>query len=703
MKQWFTTTELAELALTGLPATSRGITKLSNRENWSGNHALCRRREGREGGGGLEYHIDQLPMVARLDYLSRQVVVDIKDIAAERDDIDHEPRSAVEMTERDARLAIVAIVNRFRRDSGFTASGADGWFCRLVKSGNIELPEWIQSVVTVMSPRSISRWRNLKAKGQAEKLAFDRSKNRGGTGVLDLAENGDIRNFILAHLANNPHLAAKHIRLAVWGSYGDQLVVDNKMLDLPPLRTFQNTLKGWKKTYRNELMRLSDPDAYKSKSRSVVTGTTVADRLNQVWEIDASPLDLMCTDGRVNIYVAVDIYSRRSIIHMTPTPRAVGVGELIRKCINKWGVAEFIHTDNGSDFKANATQRLLASLGIEVKYCAAYSPEQKGVVERHIKTFQHDIPVILPGYIGHCVADRKRIEAQRSFADRLGMDDDKIFNVSMSMAEVQEIADYWADKVYGDSVHSTIGSTPNKRAALAQGSVRRLKHPEALDILLAPLVGQDGMRTVTKAGVRANNTHYSFGLVMPGNQVFCRFDPMDAGRLYVFEPDGETFIGHALNHELAGIDPAELAHRIRAQRKALEDETITHIRPHRRRIKQDQLAIVNAMRREKFENEPNLIAFPKAEEIHSTPETDAAADAAEAPVSRPVRTAKIVNLADNESDWDRYRRATSLQARIDDGAAVSDAERIWLAGYQAGPEYSSLAKLIEDFGEKVMR
>ena len=134
------------------------------------------------------------------------------------------------------------------------------------------------------------------------------------------------------------------------------------------------------------------------------------------------------------------------VIHMTKTPRAVGVGELIRKCINKWGIPELIKTDNGSDFKANATQRLLAALSIDVDYCDAYSPEQKGVVERSIKTFQHDLPVICPGFIGHNVTDRKRIEGQRSFAARLGMDDDKIFNVSLSMNDMQKLADFWADK-----------------------------------------------------------------------------------------------------------------------------------------------------------------------------------------------------------------------------------------------------------------
>lgn len=702
MKKWFTSAELAGLALTGLPTTARGVAKLAARENWPENSALLRRGQGREGGGGFEYHVDQLPMVARLDYLSRQVVVDIKDIAAERAEIGHEPGSATEMTERDARLAIVAIANRFKRDTGFPAGGADGWFCRLVKNKNIELPEWISAVLTTLSPRSISRWRSLQKKGEGNSLAFDRSKNRGGTGILDRANNGEIRSFILAHLANNPHISAERVISAVSGAFGKELIIGHgEIVELPPLRTFQNTIKVWKKTYRNELMRLSDPDAYKNKTRYVVVGTTVADRLNQVWEIDASPLDMMCIEGRMNIYVAVDIYSRRSVIHITKTPRAVGVGELIRKCINKWGIPELIHTDNGSDFKANATQRLLSSLGVELSFADAYSPEQKGVVERHIKTFQHDLPVILPGFIGHNVADRKRIEGQRSFADRLGMPDDKIFNVSMSMVEVQEIVDFWTEKVYGDNVHSTIGSTPNKRAALAEGTVRRLKHPDALDILLAPLVGQNGLRTVTKTGIRANGEHYLLGSVMPGQQVFCRFDPADAGKLYVFEPDGETFIGHAENWQLSGIDPAELAHRVRAQQKALEDDTIKDIRKARRRIK--PLDIADAMRREAIENEPNLLVFPKPEEQHETPQIAAAADAARKPENQKARPSTVVNLADTESDWDRYRRAKSLQDRIDAGEVIRDTERAWLTGYQAGAEYGACSKMIEQFGEKVMR
>ena len=704
MNLWFTTSELADLSLNGLPASKIGIHRRIARENWASNSTLARKREGSVGGGGYEYHLKQLPMVARLDYLARQVVIDVKDIAAGRPEIAGEakPVSATEMTERDARLAIVAVANRFKRDSGFSTAGADDWFCRLLKSGLLTLPEWITEVISSFSARSVARWRAAKGKGEAETLAFDRAQSRKGTSVLDRAHDGEVRSFVLAHLANNPHLAAKHIRLAVLGEYGKSLVVGmGEIVKLPPLRTFQNTLKIWKQTYKHELMYLSDPDGYKSKSRPTLTDTTRADRLNEWWQIDASPLDMMCTDGRVNIYVATDIFSRRSIIHITKTARAVGVGELIRKGINKWGLPENIKTDNGSDFQANATKRLFSSLDIFVDYCAPYTPEQKGVVERHIRTFQHDFAVMFPGFIGHNVAQRKRIEGQRSFADRLGMDDDKIFNVSMTMADVQKRADEWSEGHYGNNKQAKLGTTPNLKALTAEEGVRRLKYPEALDILLAPLVGSDGMRVMTKSGIRADNIQYQISTILPGKKVFCRLDPTDMGRLYVFEPDGETFLGSAINWEIQGLDPIKFAAKLKAERKQLLDQTIADIRPHRRRIKRNLYAIADAMRADDLERTPNVTAFPKAETHIETPQSAAASDAAE-PQFAPARPANVVNLADRESDRERFRRALTMRQRIETGEIVKDGDRNWLAGYEAGPEYSSLKQMVEDFGEEAV-
>ena len=149
---------------------------------------------------------------------------------------------------------------------------------------------------------------------------------------------------------------------------------------------FQTVITRWKTEYRNELMRLTNPDGYRSHVRFAATGSQRAQRLNEVWQVDASPADVMLKGGRHSIYMAVDVYSRRAIVLVSKTPRASAVGLLVRKCIMAWGVPEKIHTDNGSDFVAKQTKRLFAALEIEVELSIAYEPTDKGIVERTIGT-----------------------------------------------------------------------------------------------------------------------------------------------------------------------------------------------------------------------------------------------------------------------------------------------------------------------------
>ncbi len=60
MKSWLTSAEIADLALPGLPTTKRNVNALAEREDWARFSALCRQRAGR--GGGLEYHVNLLPV-----------------------------------------------------------------------------------------------------------------------------------------------------------------------------------------------------------------------------------------------------------------------------------------------------------------------------------------------------------------------------------------------------------------------------------------------------------------------------------------------------------------------------------------------------------------------------------------------------------------------------------------------------------------
>jgi putative transposase len=66
MQEFFTTRELAELAARlgyqGMMHNERGVRRHADREGWNELPAdLCRRRKGRGGGGGLEYHISLVP------------------------------------------------------------------------------------------------------------------------------------------------------------------------------------------------------------------------------------------------------------------------------------------------------------------------------------------------------------------------------------------------------------------------------------------------------------------------------------------------------------------------------------------------------------------------------------------------------------------------------------------------------------------
>ncbi len=70
MKEWLTAREIAAERLSNeLPETDRGMQIFAEREGWNNSLVYCRKRAGR--GGGLEYHINLLPMVARIEYERR--------------------------------------------------------------------------------------------------------------------------------------------------------------------------------------------------------------------------------------------------------------------------------------------------------------------------------------------------------------------------------------------------------------------------------------------------------------------------------------------------------------------------------------------------------------------------------------------------------------------------------------------------------
>lgn len=707
MKEWFTARELADLELPGLPTNKRSFNRHAQSDGWENRLTptgtpLFRKRTGHVG-GGVEYHYSLLPADARAALTAREAKID--SLAQPDLPITLEPEPEItdeaRVLRRDARLACLTMADQHHsknRHLGRTACDHD--FVMRWKKGEVEIAPWIKDELPRLSARSLGRWRRERDQGRWHAV--------GGSGrivkpLIERLEQGRVAAKIVALMVHQPFLFASHVRDLVEAEFGAKLKSDGMIYDLPHERTFARFMANWKQKHNQTWLKLTNPDKWKSSSR--ISGSNAYGHIvevNRLWEIDASPADVLCTDGRYSIYVLIDVFSRRMMALFTKTPRAAAALLLLRKAILAWGVPQELRTDNGADFLAQTFVRGLNALGITHDVTDPFSPQQKGIIERAIGTLQRGFMTLQPGFIGHSVADRKQIEGRKAFAARLGESDDKAFCVELTHTDLQSACDRWLDTKYANDVHGTLGTTPFLKAQESRATIRRVNNQRVLDLLLSPVQG--GWRQVGKRGIRLDGDDYLAAGLMPGKRVFCRMDPEDMGRLFVFEDEHGAFIAEAVCAHRAGVDPAELVARARAaQSKMIKEETAA-IRLEARRIKPRDM--IDDVLRLAAEKAPNVTPFPKREEQHHSQALEHASNALEATFEAPVETPVAANDATPspnihqlpETSHQRFRRAMQCEAALARGEQIDPETLIWLGGYQTHSEYQSFKKINADFG-----
>ncbi|MER9851215.1 DDE-type integrase/transposase/recombinase [Mesorhizobium sp. M0106] len=745
MKDWLTAREIAAEALPDMPGTESAVIRLAKRERWDERSTQARQRAGR--GGPTEYHVSLFPVLAQVTYQQRNIVIELPVKPAKTaPDTGLTARAQIE---RDARLAVVAAFEKFSRGLKLGYTTRVQVFTDKFNAGSLNIDAWVREIVPSLSKRSLARWQSQKRDGRVNALGHDPAQARKGTGVLETANGGAVSAFMLALIAHQPHLSGHHVRTLCRSEFGDALKVVSKGVEttipMPPVRTFQHALKGLKESHKVELIKLTNPDRYRSHLAPAGVGMLRhITEPNQLWQIDASPVDALCTDGRHSVYACIDIATRRSVWLLSRTPRASAVALLIRKAILAWGVPDVVKTDNGSDFVAQDTQRLFASLGIEAETSDAYSPEQKGHVERVIKTFQHDVGPLLPGFVGHSVTDRKAIESRKSFAQRLGESDTEVFGVTLTGPQLQQHIDDWAATVYQHRPHAGLKNATPFATALASTKEQRKVDERALDLLLMPVAGSDGQRTVTKLGIRIDGNHYMTPTIMPGTAVFVRMDPSDAGRAYAFAQDGAEFLGDAICPELSGIHPETLVRAAKEIRSELVGDLTRDLKANVKKLAKGSPLIERALEVAR-RDAPNVIPLPKRDQVHSTPQIAAAIEAlgerlnpsqpldqraaaahrrlidemqaedeqrlvaetdaivrrrqAEIEAARTAHLPKDANVvALPEGPKERYRRALGFRQQLD-ANTLPAADAVWLGGYEQSAEFKAHQSMHEDFGE----
>jgi len=721
MKVWYSTTELA--GLPGIPGTDRGIRIAAQRENW--------KSQKRAKGKGLEYHIESLPEQTRA-HLVREHAVDyvnqfddasvqaftelqhtadetavnerlkvkqdgMKKLAGLPDDHPQKSRAAA----REWLLCRLADYARLHKTS---VNSVVVDFVNAYNSGEIVIPqqhqEWmpLRDGVRHLHRATLLRWRKAYQEQGLAGLTTGHGKTKGQSKI---ETNPELKEIVLGLLINNPHIMAVKVKRF--------LEVEHTDLDVVSLKSIERFMKSWKEDNAQLWTYMTNPDKWKNIYMAAFgSHHEEITYLNQLWEMDSTPADWMLADGRHCVIGAIDMYSRRLKFRVSKTSKAEAVCYTFRDAVIAWGLPDGVRTDNGKDYVSKRFTGVLRDLEIEPRLCMPFASEQKGTIERAMRTMSHGILDLLPGFIGHNVAERKVIEARKSFAQRI-MSKDEVVEVSMTAAELQQKLDQWCEYEYGRNEHSGLnGKSPWQVANEWTQPVKRINDERALDVLLAEL---GGTKTVTKNGIRHQHHNYIDPTLASiiGDDVYIKIDPDDIGRLYVYNMDGE-FVCVAKAHKILGINSAEVASAAKAGQKKLLARQRDELKDAKRNNKKN---VADLVLQHRITNSANVAELPKPSTDYTTTALNAAGQAARADDMRTNTSdvdmdsfvanfnKPVARVIESDDPQRRYKRWVRIEQRIQSGQAVSDQERDGLTRYKKTDEYLSMQRFFADFSLEV--
>lgn len=386
--------------------------------------------------------------------------------------------------------------------------------------------------------------------------------------------NSSMLDFAKGLLYLTPDIGGRNLHRA--------LIAESELGDLGWDVPVETGVRRWLTKFKKDnpllMEQLNNPDAFKS-NRQVAWGKMDGNitRINQLWELDSTPSDVHLLDGRYSIVGAIDVFSRRPIVILHKTSSAEAVCLLMRKALLTFGVPEAVKTDNGKDYTSKRVVSVLSSLGIQQIITPPFQGDKKPHIERFFRTWAHGISKLLPGYGGHDVAARQKLQARASFADQIFKKSGSDIEIELTSSELAEIIDDWIEHYYNHETHRSIKAKPIVKWHSQLTTIRNIENERALDILLSPVpaVGGKaaGVRVATKdVGIEVQGHSFfapELGAFI-GQDVFCSWNPENAGEIFVFNSIKLEFICKAICPELAelGMSLADLSREAKKQQAA---------------------------------------------------------------------------------------------------------------------------------------
>ena len=676
---WLTARQIADLRLSGLPATKPGILLRAEREEWS-----FRERAGR--GGGREFPVSALPAEARAELLRRAADAVPASVPALLAPPAPAPAAMADWQRRtmDARAAILAEVNRLASVSTLRAA----------------ILEVVSRAVTgTLAPHLLAMIADANARGgktgsrmlsRATLYRWHQEAQRGVSALAPVAPPPAEAVPAWAGALLKAHRVPGQPKLAT--------VMRRHLPDMLPEGVPMPSYDA----ARRFMARMSVVD--RERGRRGPNGLLAVQGFKRRSTDGLQPLDVVTADGhtfkadvahprhgnpfRPEVCALMDTATRYVFGWSAGLAESSAVVmDAIRCGVENLGQFGIFYTDNGSGFIAEAMTHdvlgFLARIGATPENSTPGRAQARGKIERLQQTLWKAAARDLPTYAGR---DMDR-EARRRVVKMVERDirDRGAARVMMTwegfLAWIGQVVAAYnatphrglpriADTVTGRTRHMS----PAEALAdhQARGWAPELLPPELLPDLFRPYE----MRTTWRGEVRLPWGIYFHADLVPhgGNQVRVGYDIHDGSRVWVRTADDGRLI--CIAERGANVIPEQPASKVEHAREVRATARL--------KLLQDKAALIRAERQgvPMIERAPQPL--PVIPSLH-----DDAVDVAHAELLRRFEApaAPAAAALTDEDAW--YARACGLIARREAGETLGDRDAAWLAANASAPWFTA--------------
>lgn len=317
--------------------------------------------------------------------------------------------------------------------------------------------------------------------------------------------------------------------------------------------------------------------------------------INEVVEIDASPLDMICNASdicksigyeavnnifsskeefesyvrqwqkRYTIIALIDTYSGVASFHISDSENSLAIARAVAKYIIRYGKPKTIKGDNGKAFKSEYMSSVLGSLEIRYEAVRAYSGWLKPYVERNFRALQHSFSENLAGYIGHNITERQAIEFFYSKKERRLKKGVKTNIAKLKeLSEVQNLMDIYTENFLNARYLERLGKTCN------EAYNEKINDAVAMDaISLSARLSKKELKHVNKKGVSVGGMNFYNAQMFRYERVTIRENIDNINECFVWDEDDKNFIGVANvldMNEGVSVEEAKAARKLFSKR-----------------------------------------------------------------------------------------------------------------------------------------